>query len=485
MYAVLWIPDFPLQAVVRTQPRLAGRAVALLAGEKKDSAVVACTAQARRAGVSVGLTGMQALARCADLVICAADSGAETEADAALLAAGFVVSPLVEVTEPGRITLDLSGHPHEVREARLRAALAQLDDLGLQVKAGLAGSPLLAAYAAQCAGSILVVENTRTFLAPLPLSIAQPSAQLATVLADWGVRTLGDLTDLPKAAIAERLGAEGLALWERAAGESRRPLHPAVPPKTFSARYESEHEWETVEPVLFLLRRFVDRLSLDLSTAGFAAAVLTVALTCADGALVTRTIQLPEPSTQADALFRALHSWLETLRTAAAIRAVQLEIEPVRAQVRQQGIFDNTLRDPHGFAETLARIAAIVGPGRVGTPQLEDTHRPDAFTLAPPARTLAPVEPSRPFFLRGLPLHRFRPPLAVQVELTGAWPSYVVNKTHQDAVANAAGPYRESGGWWEKRWSREVWDVELAGGGLYRLVHERDRGGWFLEGEYT
>lgn len=485
MYAVLWIPDFPLQAVVRTQPRLAGRAVALLAGEKKDSAVVACTAQARRAGVSVGLTGMQALARCAELVICAADPDAEREADAALLATGFAVSPSVEATEPGWVTVGLSGHPCEARETRLHAALAQLKKLGLEAKAGLADSPLLAAYAAQCAESILVVENARTFLAPLPLSIAQPSPQLAAVLAGWGVCSLGDLTDLPKAEIAQRLGAEGAALWERAAGESRRPLHPAVPPKTFSARYESEHEWETVEPVLFLLRRFVDRLALDLSTAGFAAAVLKVTLTCADGANVTRTIQLPEPSTQADALFRALHTWLETLRTDAAICAVQLEIEPVRAQVRQQGIFDNTLRDPHGFAETLARVAAIVGSGRVGTPRLEDTHRPDAFTLEAPARTLAPVEPPRPFLLRGLPLHRFRPPLAVQVELTGAWPSYVIGKTHQGAIANAVGPYRESGGWWEKRWSRDVWDVELTGGGLYRLVHERESGGWFLEGEYT
>jgi protein ImuB len=163
-----------------------------------------------------------------------------------------------------------------------------------------------------------------------------------------------------------------------------------------------------------------------------------------------------------------------------------LEIEPIRTLVRQHGLFDNTLVDAHGFAETLARAVAIVGPDRVGTPRLEDTHRPDAFTLSPPAETLPPIEPGTPFYLRGLPLRRFRPPIPANVELKSDWPAYLWAADLHAAIAEARGPYPVSGDWWEdnRAWDRAEWDVEITGGGLYRLVHDLIADRWFIEGEY-
>src|SRR5215213_4130552 len=120
-----------------------------------------------------------------------------------------------------------------------------------------------------------------------------------------------------------------------------------------------------------------------------------------------RSFRLPEPTADSEILFRALHTHLESLQTAAAISALQLRLTPARPLVRQQDLFETGLRDPHGFAETLARVAALAGSDRIGTPRHEDTHRPDAVKLIPPLPVVpAPAEPPLHSPL-GAPLRRF------------------------------------------------------------------------------
>jgi protein ImuB len=291
MFAVLHLADFPLQALLRTRADLDNKPVALLSNERRDAPLLACNPQACAHGVEPGLTAPQALVRCARLVLCMPAPAAEAEAHAALLSVAFSLSPAVEATSSGLVTLDFSGHVGDERESRLRAALSQLSELGLTATAGLATTPLLAHYAAQLADPFLAIENERAFLDPLPLAMAQPPPELLPILTGWGLRTLGDLTALPKAAIAQRLGHAGLALWERAAGETNRPLHLITPAQSFAAYYESEHELETIEPLLFILRRFVDRLALDLANASLAAAALTLTLRCANDTALS-----PHPS---------------------------------------------------------------------------------------------------------------------------------------------------------------------------------------------
>lgn len=483
MFAALYLADFALQAVLRHLPE-AGPA-ALLETDKRPPRITAYTATARATGVELGQTSPQALARCPGLRLFEPRRDAEAEAGAALLATAFAISPAVEATAPGLCTLQIDGLADAAREPALRHALDRLVALGLQATAGAGPTPLLAFYAARQASPLLLIGDERQFLAPLPLAAADPSPNVRAILTGWGIHTLGDLTSLPKAAIAQRLGAEGVAIWERAAGESTRPLQWVVPTPVFSAALTCEHEMETLEPLLFLLRRFVDRLALELQNAALAAAALTLTLELADETVLARTLRLPEPSTQADLLFRTLHTYLETVRTAAPVIGLRLDLTPTRAMRRQQGLFDRALRDSHGFAETLARLAALVGAERVGTPVLVDTHRPDALVLESPASEIPPLDP-RPGLHppQGLPLRRYRPPRPAVVELAGPGgvPAYVVTSKLRGEIRAVAGPWYASGDWWQAdlAWQREEWDIEIDG--LYRLV--RTPNGWFLEGEY-
>jgi nucleotidyltransferase/DNA polymerase involved in DNA repair len=337
---------------------------------------------------------------------------------------------------------------------------------------------------AAAAASVRIITNPASFLAPLPLTAADPAPEVASILASWGLRTLGDLTALSRDDVGRRLGPTGTALWDRARGGSPRPLNPVTQPQTFSAEMEFEQEIETLEPLLFILRRFLDRLTLELRAACFVAAALELRLTLANETSYERLFRLPEPTADPEILFRALHSHLEALHTDEAIVAVALRVAPTRPLVRQQGLFDTGLRDPHGFAETLARVSAIVGAERVGTPQREDTHRPDAVRLVPPAPVIPPAAPEPVHPPIGPPLRRYRPPLRAQLELTDGRPSYLWTERFNGAVADILGPWLSSGDWWQsdRAWRRTEYDIALADGGLYRLVYADQS--WFVEGEY-
>jgi len=483
-FAVLLVVDFALHALLRTRPQSRSRPVALLDDARRKAVITALTPAARQAGVEVGFTTPLALARCPGLTIVVPDPAAEAEARAALLAVGFSLSPAIEDTGPGICTVDLAGHARERHEPAVRDAVLRLEALGLPATAGLAPTPLLALYAARETDTVRRVDAPRAFLDGLPLAAAEPPPALIPVLAGWGVRTLGDLTVLPKAEVVRRLGPEGLALWERAAGQICRPLRRTTPAQTFAAAMVFEHEIETLEPLTFVLRRFIDRLAVDLANAGFCAAELTLGLSLSDETRYTRNLRLPEPTGEAEILFRTLHTHLETLHTTSSVVGVTLEVTPTRPLVRQQGLFETGLRDPHGFAETLARTVAVVGPDRSGTPQIDDSHRPDAVTLVAPA----PVVPSPPAAsvipIMGPPLRRFRPPLAATVELTGEQPSFLWTPNIRGAITATNGPWHGSGDWWrpDLAWEREEWDISVENGGLYRLINVPS--GWFLEGEY-
>ncbi len=484
MFAVLHVSDFALQALLRLEWESHRLPVALLDADRRNAIVIACTEKALAAGVELGQSAPQAMARCPDLLVRTPRAEAEAEARSSLLSAAFSISPLVEATSPGICTIQISGLAKKRREPAVRTALFCLEDLGLNATAGLGSTPLLALYAARRAAPLLAVQDNHAFLRPLPLAAAEPTPELADILCEWGIHTLGDFTALSKAEITHRLGPEGLALWERAAGETSRPLHVLAPAQTFSVNLDCEHAMETLEPLLFIFRRFVDRLALDLVNAGMAAGELTLRLGLENETAHEHTIRLPEPTTDPDVVFRTLHTYLDPLRTEAAIVAVRLSIAPTRITVRQQGFFDHALRDPHGLAETLARATAFLGSDRIGTPQLENAHRPDAFKLSPPTPTLPNRSTRFAHPAHGLALRRYRPPLGANVELTGRMPAYVWTAQTQGPVCALQGPWYGEGDWWEtgKYWRREEWDIELENGGLYRLLRTPE--GWLLEGEY-
>ena len=107
-----------------------------------------------------------------------------------------------------------------------------------------------------------------------------------------------------------RLGPQAVWLWERANGRSNRLLKFIQPPESFDESFEFENEIETAEPLLFMLRRFLERLSLRLSVIYLVAKELSLRITFSNKQRYERSFKIPQPTNDADLLFRMLQTHL-------------------------------------------------------------------------------------------------------------------------------------------------------------------------------
>src|SRR6266511_4355510 len=221
-------------------------------------------------------------------------------------------------------------------------------------------------------------------------------AALLEILHRWGIHTVGEFARLKKDDVAARLGVEGVRLWERATGKSTRLLKLVQPPESFAESFEFEGEIETAEPLLFMLRRFLEQLAVRLSAIYLVAKELTLRITFGNKQIYERVFKIPQPTNNVDLLFRMLHTHLENFKSEYPIVAVALNAQPIKAAREQFGLFETTLRNSYQLSETLARFTGLLGADRVGTPVLDETHRSDAFQIKSFAWQVGAIDLNRP-----------------------------------------------------------------------------------------
>ena len=487
MFAAIFIPNFSLQAVLRVAPDSRPLPVAIVDPELSATDIFQCTPAAENAGVTGGLTPAQAMARCQNLKILARSPAREKSATEILLQTAFTFSPNIELTALGVCTIEmkrlgLQGKAAmQARAGKIIEALARFD---LDAKIGVAPTPELALLAAQGGESISVIEAVETFVKNLPVGCLQPTPEIAGILARWGIQTVGQFLSLGRNNVAARLGAEALELFKLVSRESARPLRLVSPPEHFSEQIEFENEVETLEPLIFVLNRFVEQLTARLEALYLVAGVLELNLGLSSGEQYNHVFKIPSPTGKAEILFRMLQTHLEGVRTNSSIVSLQLVAIPARADTHQFGLFENTLRDPNQFAETLARLTALAGRENVGTPVPDASYRADAFKMQRPHFDSVPGQTSGfEADTVALQLRRFRPPLPAHLEFQDGNPVRVHAQNLGGTVTDARGPYFSSGNWWDdNRWAREEWDVETAEGLLLRIFRSSE--GCFVEGIY-
>jgi len=176
MFAALYLPDFELQAALRHEPERHQEPVVLLDNEEAKATILQLTKSAAEAGVSVGMTPSQALARCLSLVIKPRVFAQEKIAGEILLHHASTLAPEIEATAPGVCTVHFTSSKN-CRE-NIERVVRQLAQLQLTAQAGLAATPDLSFLAACLARPVLQIDDSKNFLAPLSIETLRYLPQL-------------------------------------------------------------------------------------------------------------------------------------------------------------------------------------------------------------------------------------------------------------------------------------------------------------------
>jgi len=546
--AALLVPDFPVQALRRSYPELGEAPLAVTAGPSPRDAVVAVAAEAAELGVKTGMTAAQARQVAPAALQRSVPAEVAAAAGEALADVAGGLSPQLRRCRPGEVLLEVGGLLRRwgSEEAIAGELLRRCHRVGLAARAGIAGSAGVAMVAARCgAREIVPAGGERAFLAPLPLALLEPDPETAAALWRWGISSAGALAALPRAEVSLRLGAPGVALHRIACGEETAAFIPDAVHELLREAVVLEHPIATLEPFLFTLHGLLSRLSgrLELRGAGFAALALELGLE--GGGSREYRIALTAPTREVAAVLALARLQLEAHPPGAAVETIAAQATPGRVPMVQGSLFTPPLPAPGKLAAALARLAALVGPDRVGAPSIPDTHHPAALAVAPFApfetggswfvvrgsrnasRTEAPAtapfglvgsiaegagkrgtkagrdsvspgQPAAPGTLavegkqrttnhesRTTVLRAFRPARPAQVTLVSGRPLVVLTGGCGGTVLGWAGPYRYVGEWWQDRpFARDDYDVATSDGSVMRLYYDRLDRRWYADGVY-
>jgi len=477
------------------------------AGRRRLRAV---SAAAGRVGIRAGMTLAEARAICTELQEFLWDdvaiAGATTEMTAQLLAASPQVTPAAGT--PGMWWIGASGFGGRGGERELAFTLRRIAARWHPRPRVAIADSCVAARAATWAGTsfqqqsddrslicIIPHGHDAGYLAPAPLALVPMGDELRLSLQALGLRSVGSFAALSAEDVERRWGEDGLQAWRLARGEDqRRPVLARVPDLPM-VDAELPMPVTTMEPILFLVRAALDRLTTRLVAHGQAVAALAITLSLDDsrGALpanalarahtVTREIRLARPVARSAPLFERCRALLDTWPLTAPAIGVGVAVVGAAPLSGEQGdLLSASWRDLAAVDAALARLRAELGPNVVVKPVARDAYVPERSgawiegattdTSATAGATAVQTDPA---------IRLLESPESVFVVCDDEVPRVVTWRGRRLTIERAVGPERLSGDWWDHGYRRDYWRCESAFGDFVLYLDRMDDQ-WWVQG---
>jgi protein ImuB len=455
----------------------------------------ALTPAARAAGLRMHQTHADARAMVPNLVSSPAEP--ERARKALRRLAGWMerFSPFVTIDpSPDGLEgmfVDLTGGQHLFggEAAMVRQMLAALTRVGVPARIGVADTPgtawALARYGAERI-TLAPEDGAREALAALPVAALRLSSKATQLLNRFGLRTVGSLAGLPRAALARRFrDADALNVLTRldqALGLLTEPLTPVTAPTNYRVSRVFAEPMTSMETLALEAAALAESLAAALERDGMGARRLRLTGFRVDGRMTRLEVRLASGSRHAPHLIRLFRDkGFEHLDLGFGIDALALSARVAEPLALKQ---TSTLSDPAralaGAGDALVdRLAARLGDGAVLRPYFRARWKPEAAENLV-AWGLAPTPPTVEADLGPRPILLFDPPERIETvsELPDGAPARFTWRRTQRKVARASGPERLAPEWWRETGARspqrprDYYRLEDVEGGRFWVFRE-------------
>ncbi|MEW6582549.1 MAG: hypothetical protein AB1416_07305 [Actinomycetota bacterium] len=310
MVVAALIPRFPLLIALRRAGRPPDAPVALGPAPGEAAVVGPCTPAAEMQGVRPGLRVGEALARCPSLELVTPDPEAVARAAEEIVCRLEALGAGVEPVAPGLACFASDGlaRLHGGLDGILRRVRAALP-VGAGGLVGAAPTRFAAIQAARAAlpraPLVLHEDEVASFLAPLPADRLPLDARAVAALDALGLVTIGQVADLPRGAVLDRLGFPGLRAWRLARGEADSPVRPRRPPEPLEATFAFPEAVGARQALDAAARLLLAQLAAAARGRGRAIRALTLRARLEEGASWTSSLTLREATADPERLAAA------------------------------------------------------------------------------------------------------------------------------------------------------------------------------------
>ena len=334
---------------VRDDPSLAGKPV-IVGGSGARGVVASCTYEARAFGVRSAMPSVRARQLCPHAVFLDGHHARYAEVSGQLRQVLLSVTPLVEPIGLDEAFLDVTGSQRLLGspEAMARSLRQRVrHELSLDCSVGIGRSKMIAKLASRAAKPMATRQGRRPgrgvvavrpeeeagFLQPMPIeALWGVGPATARRLHDLGVRTVGDLSLVPEATLARRLGrVQGAHLLALARADDRDPVVPDRPAKSLG--HEETFREDLIDRTVLAghLDRMAESVAMLLRTQELVGRTVTVKVKLADFSLVTRSHTLAVGIDGGRAVAAVARALLEVVDVAGGVRLLGVSVSGLQA----------------------------------------------------------------------------------------------------------------------------------------------------------